>query len=66
MAYPVSQGKLVNLAAFLADYKREGTSYDGEIIANVDSEDFVNDFDDFEPEVKQLVQVCVPVHVTKL
>ncbi|EIM91866.1 FAD/NAD-P-binding domain-containing protein [Stereum hirsutum FP-91666 SS1] len=56
MVYPISQGRLVNVAVFEADYNREGTVYpEPWITTDVDTKAVIESFRGWEPEVQDLI-----------
>jgi salicylate hydroxylase len=57
VAYPIQQGRLVNVAAYLSDLHREGTVYDGPSFVDITKDDVVSIFDKWEEEVGVIVQV---------
>ncbi|KZT00558.1 FAD/NAD(P)-binding domain-containing protein [Laetiporus sulphureus 93-53] len=67
--YPVARGKIINFAAFRAQYSRENTTLDAPYIEEVPKEALLHEFRKWEPEVQALFQ-CVPkysrwaIHVT--
>ena len=57
--YPISHGQLINVVFFRAHYDREGTAFDGPWVCNLRC-DFFQAFQDWEPEVRQLLEVRLP------
>ncbi|KAL1665447.1 hypothetical protein GGF50DRAFT_114087 [Schizophyllum commune] len=53
--YPISHGQLINVVFFRAHYDREGTAFDGPWVCNLRC-DFFQAFQDWEPEVRQLLE----------
>ena len=68
VAYPISHGQLINIAAFDADYDQEGSIFTNPWIQERDSGEVTNSYKDWEPEVKQLVGVrfSVPLLVSDI
>ena len=60
VAYPLSQGKLVNVAAFHARHELENTPYDGPWISSAGKQEFLTTTSQWEPEVQALLSVGVP------
>ncbi|KAF7292584.1 hypothetical protein MIND_01155900 [Mycena indigotica] len=58
MAYPISQGKMVNFAAFTMRHDLENTKYDAPWMGPADKSHFAGLFADWEPDVQALVH-CV-------
>lgn len=57
-AYPVSRGRLVNIAAFRCEREKVGMKYEGETVAERTKEELLKEFEGWEDEVTQLLQVC--------
>ena len=57
MSYAISKGKIGNVVAFISQPEREGEEFDGAWISEPSKHDLVNAFEDFEPEVRELLQV---------
>lgn len=55
IAYPISHGQFINIAAFDADYDQEGSTFTDPWIQDRDSGEVTNSYNNWEPEVKQLV-----------
>ncbi|KAG6836352.1 hypothetical protein H0H93_008908 [Arthromyces matolae] len=56
IAYPVSNGRLVNLVANNIDSKRTDTLFNGPWIEDVDTRTLKDTFSDWEPEFRELVK----------
>ncbi len=56
--YPIQRGVMINLAAFRARYDLEYTTFKGPWVQDVPPSEVLHDFDDWEPEVRMLLQVC--------
>ena len=61
IAYPISHGQFINIAAFDTDYDQEGSIFTDPWIQERDSGEVTNSYNNWEPEVKQLVGVRRPV-----
>ena len=55
--YPIQQNKFFNVAAFVATPEKEGTVYDGEWVATGTTEEVVEAFKEWDPEVPKFLQV---------
>ena len=55
--YPIARGTLINFAAFTARYDLENTVLDAPWVQDVPREQFVSDFEHWEPEVQALLDV---------
>ena len=58
VAYPIQQGKLINVAGIDPQYHLENTKHDGPSVVAADRSELISLFKDFEPEVQTLVKVC--------
>ncbi|TFY79683.1 hypothetical protein EWM64_g4332 [Hericium alpestre] len=58
MAYPISHGRFVNVAAFDVQYNKEGSLFTDPWVAEVDPLNVKQLYSDFEPEAKQIVD-CI-------
>ncbi|EEB89088.1 hypothetical protein MPER_12861, partial [Moniliophthora perniciosa FA553] len=58
IAYPISQGKLVNFVAFTFRHDLENTKYNGPWVASSDKSQFSSHFSHWEPQVQALID-CV-------
>ncbi|KAF8624148.1 hypothetical protein AX17_007211 [Amanita inopinata Kibby_2008] len=58
IAYPVSLGKLVNVAVFKAWHDLEGAPFEGQWVSTADKAEFVCEFSSWETEVQELLD-CV-------
>lgn len=58
VAYPISQGRILNVAALVMDPKLEGTLYEGPWTTDVPQEEVRREYVGWEPEVDDFVQVC--------
>lgn len=70
VAYPILQGKIVNVAAYVSDLSHEGTEYTGPTFEDVTRDEFTSEFDLWEEEVRGLVNVrrgiistYLPIHI---
>ncbi|KAI0741323.1 FAD/NAD(P)-binding domain-containing protein [Daedaleopsis nitida] len=54
--YPMAHGKLINVAAFRARYDAEYTTYNGPWVHDAPQSEISADFDQWEPEVRALLQ----------
>ena len=59
--YPIARGTLINFAAFTARYDLENTTLDAQWVQDVPRDQFVRDFDTWEPEVQTLLDVRAPI-----
>jgi len=57
VAYPILQGRVINLAAYVSDVDKEGTPYHGPAFQDVTMEDVMPFFDKWEEEVRVLIRV---------
>ena len=57
--HPVADGSFISLAAYCADYDREGTPYNGPEEENIPGMAFLADFHGWEPEVQTLIEVRI-------
>ncbi|KAF8558629.1 FAD/NAD(P)-binding domain-containing protein [Imleria badia] len=57
-AYPISNGSIINVAAFVCDPSLAGTQYDGHWVSNATRDELVEYFDDFEPDARTVVKLC--------
>ncbi|KAL0954169.1 hypothetical protein HGRIS_005302 [Hohenbuehelia grisea] len=55
IAYPMSNGKLINFVAFVMRHDLENTIYQGPWVSTSSKEKFAPQFSDWEPEVQALV-----------
>ncbi len=53
----MAHGRFINFAAFKAQYDLEQTSFDGPWSSNSRKDELVGLFDDWEPEVRALIEV---------
>uniref|UniRef100_A0A0W0FYG3 FAD-binding domain-containing protein n=1 Tax=Moniliophthora roreri TaxID=221103 RepID=A0A0W0FYG3_MONRR len=58
IAYPISQGKLVNFVAFTSRHDLENTKYNGPWVSSSDKSQFSSHFLHWEPQVRALID-CV-------
>ncbi|PCH34754.1 salicylate 1-monooxygenase [Wolfiporia cocos MD-104 SS10] len=56
--YPVSQGRLINFAAYVSNTSLEGTSYGPVWVRKSSKDEFASDFSMFEVQMKELLE-CV-------
>ena len=61
ISYPVSQGTLINVAAFASDEQKAGTPFEGRWVSDVSQEEVEEAFHDFEPAAKNLLKVSLGV-----
>lgn len=57
VAYPVSQGKLINVVIFVSDISQERTYLEGPAVVENTKDDFVSPFKNWEEEAHTLVKV---------
>lgn len=58
VSYPISHGKLINFGTFISKVECEGEFIEGPTVVNVTSEETIEPFTDWEPEVQALLK-CV-------
>ncbi|KAH7915888.1 hypothetical protein BJ138DRAFT_1169596 [Hygrophoropsis aurantiaca] len=58
VSYPVMQGTLVNVAAFVLDPEKKNTHFEGHWVSDVSEEELQKAFDNFEPYSRQLLECC--------
>ncbi|KIK34329.1 hypothetical protein CY34DRAFT_26880 [Suillus luteus UH-Slu-Lm8-n1] len=56
VSYPVAQGTLINVVAYVTDEEKAGTSFEGHWVSTVSPEEVQEPYRDFEPAVKQLLE----------
>jgi salicylate hydroxylase len=66
VAYPISQGKAINFAAFHVRSNLENTPYEGPWTSCVDKDEFLNATSQWEPEVQALLSVGFPTQFAAL
>lgn len=59
VAYPISQGRILNVAALVMNPELEGTLYEGPWTTDVSQEEVRREYVGWEPEVDDFVQVCL-------
>lgn len=57
IAYPISKGRLVNLAMFECNFDQENTEYVGPWVTKADPVDVAKKFEGWEPEVAEIMDV---------
>ncbi len=57
--YPISQGRILNVAASITNPELEGTVYEGPWTTEVSREEVRREYVGWESEVEEVVQVCV-------
>lgn len=57
IAYPISKGRLVNLAMFECRFDEEDTEYKGPWVTKADPADLAKMFDGWESDVADLMKV---------
>jgi salicylate hydroxylase len=63
LAYPISQGKLINFVAFHMRHDLENTPFQGNPVSIADPEEFASPFSHWEPEARILLTVRVPFQI---
>lgn len=58
-AYPISQGRILNVAASITNREQEGTIYEGPWTTEVSQEEVRKEYVGWEPEVEEIMQVCL-------
>ncbi|KAG1859289.1 hypothetical protein F4604DRAFT_1793252 [Suillus subluteus] len=56
VSYPISQGTLINVVAFVTDGEKAGTPFEGCWVSSVSHEEVQEPYQDFEPAVKNLLK----------
>ncbi|KAF8804176.1 FAD/NAD(P)-binding domain-containing protein [Phlegmacium glaucopus] len=56
VAYPILQGRVVNVVGYLSDLRKEGAVYDGPSFVDVSKDDVIPIFDKWEEEVRVLIE----------
>ena len=59
ITYPISNGRLVNVVAFCSWPDREGSTYDGKMVEERTQEELLKQYEGWEEEVQQLLQVSL-------
>lgn len=59
MVYPISRGRLVNVAIFSANYAQEGAAHPEPWVSQADPREIMRMFEGWETDVQQLVAVSV-------
>lgn len=57
MAYPILQGQVINVSAYVSDPSKEGTKWNGPSFEDVTKEEVIPFFDSWEEEVRLLFRV---------
>jgi len=57
-AFPILQGKLVNVVPCTTQWKKEGSLLHGPAVVDTKQEDFMHIFKGWEEEVQCLIKVC--------
>lgn len=63
MAYPIAQGRLINVAAVQMNREKAGARHEGAFVTENVKEDLLKLYDGWEDEVKQLMQVNIGFNV---
>ncbi|KAF9238919.1 hypothetical protein BU15DRAFT_74878 [Melanogaster broomeanus] len=58
ITYPIANGTLINVVAVVGDPSLAGTHYEGSWVIDATHDELLGCFDNFEPEVKTLLQHC--------
>jgi len=58
VSYPVNNGANINVAGFVANPGNAGRHFEGRWVENVPGREFTEHFDGWEPQVRQLVELC--------
>ena len=61
IAYPISNGRLINLAMFNCSFDQEHTEYTDPWVAKADAAEVAKLFAGWEPDVEDLMSVRPPV-----
>ncbi|KAJ8597696.1 FAD/NAD(P)-binding domain-containing protein [Rhizopogon salebrosus TDB-379] len=56
VAYPISKGTMINVAAFVSDKQKAGTPFEGRWVSEVSREEIEKAYQDFEPAAKSLLK----------
>ena len=59
MIYPISGGRIINVAAVVHDDGQEGTIYEGPWTSTVEGGEWVRRFSGWEPNVQEITKVGV-------
>lgn len=59
MVFPISQGQQVNVVAFVSQPEKEGSFYDKPWVHDANKDTLYAEYEGWEDEVQQLLQVCV-------
>lgn len=59
MAYPVSQGHLINFIGFHSEPEKEGAPLDGKWSSGASREEVIGCYRDWEPQVQALMEVSI-------
>ncbi|TFK35822.1 FAD/NAD(P)-binding domain-containing protein [Crucibulum laeve] len=57
VTYPISQGRLVNVAAYYSEPQNEGTTLQGAVVSDVSKEEMLSKFEGWEDEVISLLKL---------
>lgn len=57
IAYPISQGKMINFVAFSSQHHLENTTFGGPWVSPTSKSEFASIFTHWEPEVQALIDV---------
>ena len=61
VSFPVAQGTLINVEAFVSDKLKAGTPFEGRWVSDGTREELEEAFQNFEPAVKDLLKVSYRV-----
>jgi salicylate hydroxylase len=57
ISYPISQGTLINIVAYVSDEQNAGKPFEGRWVSGVSREELEEVYQDFEPAVKSFLKV---------
>ncbi|KAF8558565.1 FAD/NAD(P)-binding domain-containing protein [Imleria badia] len=58
VTYPIAKGSIINVAAFVCDPSSTGTHFEGRWVSDATRDELVEHFDDFEPDVRTVLELC--------
>ena len=59
IVFPIAKGQLINVVAFCSWPDKEGTVYEGKIVEERAQEELLKQYEGWEDEVQQLLQVSI-------
>ncbi|KAG1736169.1 uncharacterized protein EDB91DRAFT_1329694 [Suillus paluster] len=58
VSYPILQGTLINIVAFVTDEQKAGTPFEGHWVSDVSQEEVQELYQDFDPAFENLLKCC--------